>query len=148
MASRNSPVILGFGLIAIGVLGLLFFVVDAAFRNRGTDLDKIPGAPSSNPEPDKTLDPRGREWLEEGPRFEDVFDVEGRRTLDDEELRMRDLGRDIRYRAREGDTLEDLARKYFGEGDFAPLLRDSNPDLAPGRPIPPGTEIVIPFSRR
>ncbi|MCB9831065.1 MAG: LysM peptidoglycan-binding domain-containing protein [Planctomycetes bacterium] len=80
------------------------------------------------------------------PESSDVTDT--RFMLDNEELDLAERGEDYQYEIRDGDTIDELARKYLGRHELKSLLFRENPQLVPGRRLEAGTRITIPFRFR
>lgn len=82
------------------------------------------------------------------PDLDELMDEIERQELTLEEKKAADLGRDLTYVTRLGDTVRDLAAKYLGEAGLARVIYERNPRLSQVTDPPPGTRIVIPLSER
>ncbi len=65
-----------------------------------------------------------------------------------EELKLARQGVDYEYTIHDGDTIDELARRYLGSHNLKIRLLEENPHLPRTGPLPAGTKIVIPFRYR
>ena len=135
----------GFAFLAAAFVVLVVFVGDIltsgearheydAERNNVRDVERF--APDKD---DPGLRPK------ENPLDFDIKDEEIFTSFESDLLHQ---GADYTYTVREGDVIDDLARKYLGDNTLKSILYDRNPHLVRGLRLEPGTRILIPFSER
>ncbi len=136
---------LGLGFIVAAILVIAGFAVDLMTSSRSRTEGEIEQRRHNNirrelPEDDNAVDPDIAKLLD--------INVDDKDLLTPEERRAQNDGVDYVYEVKPGDTLDDLARKFFGDSSKKPLLFRANPDLVPGGFLSSGTKLVIPFSER
>jgi len=76
------------------------------------------------------------------------FNIEDKDVLSTGERELMFREADYTYTIKDGDVIDDLARKYLGTNTLKSVLYDRNPHLSKGLKLEPGVQIVIPFSER
>ena len=135
----------GIGFIVAACAVLVLFVVDALVSREGRFQDRVDAATFQRIE--KVDMDEVRPPVPPDPTW-DLTTLSRDDVLTSREADLAARERDYTYTIRDGDTIDDLARKYLGDHALKSVLYDYNPSLVRGDRLIPGRKIVIPFRYR
>ncbi len=138
---------IGCALIGFAVFFLFAFVADQVFFRDRQDAHNIENFESEDYPEEEEEDPRLSDPELYAPSIADDISSE-RFMLSIEETKLAETGKDYEYVIKEGDTIDELARKYLGSHNLKSILFQTNSELTPGAQLPVGTKIIIPFRER
>lgn len=131
----------------------IFFILAAAFLVGAFAFDLIFVQPKRHLRQIERLDDVREDRLgpEQDPSLYDptTTDVTDERfMLNAEELDLADREADYVYEVKDGDSIDEIARKYLGRHELKSVIYRENPGLPRGVRLEPGTRITIPLRYR